>query len=878
MITSLLALMIGVAPQTPVESDYWSVEHFTSPDGEILEVGGMDFLPDGRLAVTTRRGQLWIIENALGENVDDAVFHLGAEGLHEGLGLKVVGEDILVVQRGELSRLRDLDGDSTFETIDTITQDWGMTGNYHEFAFGLPQDADGNVYVSLNVGFWDPEWWHGKSRAPLRGCVLRIALDGTVTRMATGVRSPCGLGIDMEGRLLVTDNQGDWMAACPIMHVRDGDFFGHPASLRWTDAFDTEVELSSSDPPSVERTPPAIWIPYAWSRSTGNLEPDRSQGAFGPFAGQLFVSELTNGMVLRAQLEEVDGVTQGACFKFMQRIGSACRVAFAPDGTMIVGFTNRGWGGFPPGHGLARIRYNDVEPMEMHSMHIQPDGFEVKFTKPVATGVSIEPDDIQMTAYDYNWWWEYGSPEQNVRTVPVTGTALSADRRTLRIVAPIEAGSCVRIRLDDVLGEGNVPLLHDEASYTINRIPGQPAPTLQAARRVVPPASRNERDAGWMRLTWGSVSEQWTGDGWHLGEAELNPDDPTQFTTRPGNAAVVNNGQSPTDYVSRGKFGDMEFQLKFLLPERSTSGIRLMNNVVIELKDNSHLPGYPKTCGALVLGDGRRIEPDTNAYQGAGLWHELKGQIIAPKFTEDGRLYEPAVLRQITLDGTILHQDIILDGVDSARGPIEILSDPGLVGFADVRAKPLDVEWKDESGWRSILPDATLSDWTVVDGTDETWRVSDGVLRGSGIGGLLWNGSLPDDFEVRARVRINEGGWGAIIPDAFEQDGGILGPQMALNNSVGWAPRTGSIGDAGLRTELLAPSTTFNCRITSRLTPEGIHLRVFVNGILVNDWNNSLASKHNGGLGLLMHSSDTAMDIEKLEVRPLGATATPLAE
>ena len=75
-----------------------------------------------------------------------------------------------------------------------------------------------------------------------------------------------------------------------------------------------DTELSSSAPPDAERTPPAIWIPYSWSRSTGNLEPDRSQGAFGPFAGQLFVSELTNGMVLRAQLEEIDGVTQGACF------------------------------------------------------------------------------------------------------------------------------------------------------------------------------------------------------------------------------------------------------------------------------------------------------------------------------------------------------------------------------------------------------------------------------------------------------------------------------------------------------------------------------------------------------------------------------------
>jgi hypothetical protein len=866
MIITLLLSTLALSAAPAVESDYWTVEHFTSPQGEILEVGGMDFLPDGRLVVSTRRGQLWIIDNALGDTPDDAVFHLAAEGMHEGLGLKVVGNDILLVQRGELSRLRDLDGDDVFETIDTVTQDWGMTGNYHEFAFGLPRDAEGNVYVSLNVGFWNPEWWHGKSRAPGRGCVLRIAPDGSVTRIATGVRSPCGLGIDMEGRLLVTDNQGDWMAACPIMHVRDGDFFGHPASLRWTDEFDTDTELSSSEPPNAPRTPPAIWIPYSWSRSTGNLEPDRSQGEFGPFAGQLFVSELTNGMVLRAQLEEVDGVTQGACFKFMQRIGSACRVAFAPDGSMIVGFTNRGWGGFPPGHGLARIRYNGREPMEMREIRIQPDGFDIEFTKPVADGQQIEPDAVQMTAYDYNWWWEYGSPEQHVRTVPVSSTALSDDRRTLHITAPIEAGSCVRIQLKDVVGEGDVSLLHNEVSYTINRIPGGGVPDVHVARRVQPPASKNERDAGWMRLTWGSVSEQWDAAGWSLGEAELDPNDPTRFTTREGNSAIVNNGDAPSDYVSRGQFGDLEFHIKFVLPEQSVSGIRLLDQLVIELKDNSHLPGYPKTCGALVLPDGHRIEPDTNAYQGAGLWHELKGELIAPRLTDDGRVFEPAVLRQLTLDGTILHQDIIIEGIDATKGHIEILAEPGMVGFADVRAKPLDVQWAKDDSWSSILPGPEFTDWTTTAGT---WSVVDGVLKGEGTGGLFLNRAINEDFELRARVQINEGGWAALVPDAFNQDGNVLGPQASINNSVSWAPLTASLGSQAIRTELLAPATTFQYRITSRHTDEGIHLTAFINGIKVNEWVDELATRHNGSIGILMHTPETRFQIDALEYRLL---------
>ena len=871
MIHLLLAgILTATSPPIPVETDYWTIEHFTSPDGEILEVGGMDFLPDGRLVVSTRRGQVWVIENALGDDPADAVFHLAAEGLHEGLGLKVVGEDVYIVQRGELSRLRDADGNGTFETIDTLTQDWGMTGNYHEFAFGLPRDAEGNFYVTLNVGFWNPEWWHGMSRAPWRGWVLRIAPDGTVTPVASGVRSPCGLGIDTEGRLLVTDNQGDWMGACPIMHVRDGDFFGHPASLRWTDAFEAETELSSTEPPNVTRAQPAIWIPYAWSRSTGNLEPDTTGGRFGPFEEQLFVAELTNGMILRAQLEEVDGVTQGACFKFMQRIGSACRVVFAPDGSLIVGFTNRGWGGYPPGHGLARIRYTGVEPMSMDHVRIQPDGFDIQFTKPVAEDHAIDIDDVQMTAYDYNWWWEYGSPEQHVRTVPVTSASLSQDRRTLHVKADIEAGTCVRIRLADVIGDGNLALLHDEASYTINRIPGKGDPGVQVTRQVAPPASRNDREAGWLRLTWGSVSEQWNAEGWTLGDSELDLENRTRFTTRPGNSAVVNTGPDASNYVSRGEYGDMEFQVKFVLPEQSVSGVELLDGLVIELKDNSHLPGYPKTCGALVLPDGSRIEPSTNAYQGAGLWHELKGEVLAPRFDADGQVTEPAMVRRITIDGTAVHLDVPIEGITVTRAPISILGKPGLVGFADVRAKPLDAEWIEDDSWTSILPEPGLPGWRPVGNTPgTTWDMVDGVLQGRGVGGQYLEADWPGDFELRANIRINEGGRGSIVLDPVEQEGWIQGTEAAINNSLSWAPRTGSLGEQVVRTELLAPETNFHYRLVHRQASEGTHIQAFVNGILVNEWTRPGPPSSPRTIGLVMQQEGTELEVVDLEVRPL---------
>ncbi|HUR27429.1 MAG TPA: auracyanin family protein, partial [Planctomycetota bacterium] len=108
-----------VAPvaAVPNESDYYAVDYLTPPDNTRVEVGGMGFLPDGRMLVSTRRGQVWLIDNALAKDPKDARFTLFAEGLQEGLGLKVVGEKIYVLQRAELSELIDNDHDNRCDEI-----------------------------------------------------------------------------------------------------------------------------------------------------------------------------------------------------------------------------------------------------------------------------------------------------------------------------------------------------------------------------------------------------------------------------------------------------------------------------------------------------------------------------------------------------------------------------------------------------------------------------------------------------------------------------------------------------------------------------------------------------------------------------------------
>ena len=241
--TPFLAARAQTTPEVADESDYYKVDFLPTTPG-MVEVGSLDFLTDGRLVVSTRRGQVWIVENPCAADPADAKLKLFAEGLYEGLGLAVVDGEICVLQRTELSRLRDTDHDGKCDTVETICDDWGVSGNYHEFAYGLPHDRDGNFYVALNVAFQDPKWWHGKSLAPWRGWIVKIAPAGAagshgdagaagshLEPFACGFRSPNSLCLSPDGDLFATDNQGDWLPSCPIYHVQRDEFYGHPASL-----------------------------------------------------------------------------------------------------------------------------------------------------------------------------------------------------------------------------------------------------------------------------------------------------------------------------------------------------------------------------------------------------------------------------------------------------------------------------------------------------------------------------------------------------------------------------------------------------------------------------------------------------------------------
>ncbi len=864
----------SVAPEEPAvpasEADVYVVEQYVTPDGCVLEVGGIDQFSDGRLAVCTRRGQVWIVENPLAENIADAKVTLFHEGLWEGLGLDIKDDRLFVIQRGEISELIDHDGDGRCDEIVTVANDWGVSGHYHEFAFGLPRDSQGNWWMGLNVSFGDPEWWHGRSTVPYRGWVLRVTPEGEVTPWASGVRSPNGVAVDSKDRVFVTDNQGDWVASSPIYHIKEGAFYGHPKSLNWTDEYRANGKLASDEIPppeaAVGREPVAIWIPYKWSRSTGNLLEDTTGGKFGIASGQFVVAELTNGMILRAGFEEVQGVTQGWIVPLRQEIGSVNRVFQTPDGTVICGLTNRGWGGREPADGLMRVRYTGAKPMEFANMTLldAPEpasedddygayGFELTFTHPVAEGWTPSADNINFIQYDYDYWWEYGSPERHTLEMEIEEATLSADRTKLTVRSfDLFPAMCVRITLDGVTAASGAPLLHSEIAYTVNQLPSGAKTNAYVAKVVPPPPSKGQVDAGVLRLSWGDAFGQFEQTGWELVEATLNKEDPTTFSTSVGNGALVNSGPDATAFVTKGSFGDAHVHAEFMLAEGGAAIVRLPDVGEIKLFDD------PATCG--TFGESA---PTDQSYSGKGAWQELD------VFYRIAKADSPAFLDRVTLNGVALHEGYEVTTGTGARGPIEFASD-GPLALRNLQAKPLDRP-SDDGEWTFLDASETWDDWDVAG--DAAFELGQDEIVGKGALGFLWT-PLEDleNVTVRARVQVNANGAGAVIVRSNDAaDGEFQGYAVRLNASFPDDVLTGSIraGDASMAvgSELIAADTWVDMEIDVSTNDGKTLVVVSLNGVEVNRMIDSVNPAEPGGLAFRCDHDGTVIKIQNVRYR-----------
>jgi len=485
---ALLLLMTGWAwgagskNPSPAEDEYYKIVPIPIPSDIVLEPGGMEFLPDGTLAVSTRRGEIYFVVKPLSPNPRKIHFVRWATGMHEVMGLAYNAKDgfLYAIQRGEITRLKDTDGRGHANVYETFCDDWGISGDYHEYPWMSKFDKDGNLWVLLTLtGSFSSE-------ARFRGWCLRVTPEGKVVPTCSGLRSPAGVALNDKGEAFCQENQGPWAGGDNFDYLEPGKFEGHPAGNKWYDLA-PNMQPQPRDPQTESRmwveaqkipqyNPPAVIQPYQKVGQSGSgIVFDSSGGKFGPYFGQFFCADQHHSNLNRYGIERVNGRYQGWCTLFRSGFSSGNVPAVqAPDGSIFVGGTGRGWGSVGgKDFALERVVWTGKTAFEVFDMHVTKDGFDLTFTDPVDKKIAAEPRTYSLPTWTYIYHKEYGSPEVDQTTATITSAEVSEDGKHVHLVIDgLVRGHIHELHMEELRNAEGQPLLHPVIWYTLWSLPG----------------------------------------------------------------------------------------------------------------------------------------------------------------------------------------------------------------------------------------------------------------------------------------------------------------------------------------------------------------------------------------------------------------------
>src|SRR5262249_46521362 len=146
------------------------------------------------------------------EKLEKITWRRYATGLYHPLGLKVIDGKVVVLERGQLTRLHGKEEAHFYENVCNL---WHTGSGEHSYDTCLETDAKGNFFFFKT----------GDTHLPHGGCLLRVPPDGKkVEIFATGFRHPIGLGISPDGMITGADQEGNWMPKTRVDVYRKGGF------------------------------------------------------------------------------------------------------------------------------------------------------------------------------------------------------------------------------------------------------------------------------------------------------------------------------------------------------------------------------------------------------------------------------------------------------------------------------------------------------------------------------------------------------------------------------------------------------------------------------------------------------------------------------
>ncbi len=420
-----------------------------------MRTSALTFFPDGRLAVSSLSGDVWIVTGIDGD-LGEVTWQRFAAGLYEPLGMKVVDGVLTVGTRGRIVKLHDFNGDGEADYYEAFHNEPEPSPGWHAYSFDLEVGDDGSFYYARVGGFSD---WS------IPGGVVRVSRDGkTWEVVGAGLRVPNGIGRLPDGRITFGDNQGTYVPASKIAVTRRGAFHG---AGKWTE------REGNYDPETI--VDPIVYMPQELDSSSGSQLWVEEDERFGPLSGQYFHTSFGRARTMVVMLDEFDDTLQGAVYSLPLPMESGTmRVAKNPaDGQLYFsGLT--GWQAGATREGsIQRLRYTGDDGLYVVAARARRGRLELTFNQPLDPAVTGNMDSWQATAWNYRWSRQYGSPHLKVTepgvegadTFAISAGRLTGDGRKLVVTIP-ELQPCHTLKLDFSVGEIQGPLY-----FTIHELP-----------------------------------------------------------------------------------------------------------------------------------------------------------------------------------------------------------------------------------------------------------------------------------------------------------------------------------------------------------------------------------------------------------------------
>ena len=394
-----------------------------------VRLTGIDFFSDGRAALVTLDGDVWILDN-LNPELKDLRWQRIASGLHEPQSIRVRNGELFVFDKNGLQRLVDSNGDGEIDFYHNFCSDFGQTAETREYPNDFVVKPDGGFYLAKG----------GQVLTRLgkdNGSVIEVSADGQMTKVyARGLRQPF-LGIHPQsGMLTASDQQGHFIPSTPVHWIREGGYYG----------FDQSIADPENAPPI---TPPLTWIPHEVCQS-GAGHVWMHEKKFGPMSCALLHLAFHHPGAHRVYLD-LAGVSQDIDNNPPQ--AAVVPLALAVSGPILKGAVNpvdgqlyvcgaQVWGSSSNlVSALQRVRYNPDAPCYQPSdIRVTDEGVLLRF--PFELEPSADPLEILARRWNYVRTSDYGSGHYKLdgsageEVLPVVGIEFSEDRRSVLIRLP----------------------------------------------------------------------------------------------------------------------------------------------------------------------------------------------------------------------------------------------------------------------------------------------------------------------------------------------------------------------------------------------------------------------------------------------------------